>query len=294
MRRKLWLLAAVAALPLFLGGSSLAAPLPSGFQESTVFSGLTFPTKVRFASDGRVFVAEKSGTIKVFSNLSDTTPTVVANLGANVHDFWDRGMLGFALDPNFPINPYMYVLYTYDAPIGGTPPTWGDGCPSPPGATTDGCVVSGRLSRLPVTGDTAGAEQVLIEDWCQQFPSHSIGSLQFGADGKLYVSGGDGASFNNVDFGQYGGTLPPPPMRTSHSEKSVWRPSGGRRRSHDRADRGRWCAPLAEPATPGRRAHPPRRNGPARRSGDRRRTAGQPVRVEQQRERSAHRRFRTS
>ncbi len=187
---------------------SLAAALPSGFQELTVFSGLTFPTKVRFAPDGRVFVAEKSGTIKVFSNLSDTTPTVVANLGANVHDFWDRGMLGFALDPNFTINPYMYVLYTYDAPIGGTPPTWGDGCPSPPGATTDGCVVSGRLSRLPVTGDTAGTEQVLIEDWCQQFPSHSIGSLQFGADGKLYVSGGDGASFNNVDSGQYGGTLP--------------------------------------------------------------------------------------
>jgi PKD repeat protein len=208
MRRKLWLLAAFAVLPLILGGSSLAAPLPSGFQESVVFSGLNLPTKVRFAPDGRVFVAEKSGTIKVFSNLSDTTPTVVTNLAANVHDYWDRGMLGFALDPNFATNPYMYVLYTYDAPIGGSPPTWGDGCPSPPAPNTDGCVVSGRLSRLPVTGDTAGPEQVLIEDWCQQFPSHSIGSLQFGADGKLYVSGGDGASFNNVDYGQYGGTLP--------------------------------------------------------------------------------------
>ena len=40
-------------------------------------------------------------------------------------------MLGFALDPNFTINPYMYVLYTYNLTIGGTPPTWGDGCPSP-------------------------------------------------------------------------------------------------------------------------------------------------------------------
>ena len=44
-----------------------------------------------------------------------------------------------------------------------------------------------------------GAEQVLIEDWCQQYPSHSIGSLAFGADGALYVSGGDGASFNFAD-----------------------------------------------------------------------------------------------
>jgi glucose/arabinose dehydrogenase len=49
-----------------------------------------------------------------------------------------------------------------------------------------------------------GSEQVLINNWCQQFPSHSIGTLLFGRDGYLYVSGGDGASFNNVDYGQYG------------------------------------------------------------------------------------------
>jgi hypothetical protein len=40
-----------------------AATLPAGFQESVVFSGLTNPTAVRFASDGRVFVAEKRGVI---------------------------------------------------------------------------------------------------------------------------------------------------------------------------------------------------------------------------------------
>ena len=43
-----------------------AATLPAGFQESIVFSGLTNPTAVRFAPDGRVFVAEKRGVIKVF------------------------------------------------------------------------------------------------------------------------------------------------------------------------------------------------------------------------------------
>ena len=52
------------------------ATLPAGFTESTVFSGLTNPTAVRFSPDGRVFVAEKSGLIKVFANLSATTPTV--------------------------------------------------------------------------------------------------------------------------------------------------------------------------------------------------------------------------
>src|SRR5207253_5436316 len=71
-----------------------------------------------------------------------------------------------------------------------------------------GCLVSGRLSRLTAdaSGNTMLSEQVLINNWCQQFPSHSIGTLFFGPDGALYVSGGDGASFNNVDYGQYGAT----------------------------------------------------------------------------------------
>lgn len=192
---------------LALAPGSRAATLPAGFQETTVFGGLNHPTVIQFASDGRVFVAEKSGVIKVFDSLSDTTPTVFADLSTNVHDFWDRGLLGMALDPSFPTSPYVYVLYAYDHELGSTnaPPRWGDTCPTPPGATTDGCVISGRLSRLQANGNVVtGQEQVLIEDWCQQFPSHSTGSLAFGADGALYVSAGDGASFNNVDYGQYG------------------------------------------------------------------------------------------
>ncbi|HET7518553.1 MAG TPA: sugar dehydrogenase, partial [Actinomycetes bacterium] len=74
-----------------------AATLPVGFQESTVFSGLQNPTVVRFAPDGRVFVAEKRGVIKVFDSLTDTTPTVFADLNVNVYNFWDRGLLGMAL-----------------------------------------------------------------------------------------------------------------------------------------------------------------------------------------------------
>ena len=190
--------------------------MPAGFQEEIVFSGLTEPTAVRFSPDGRVFVAEKSGIVKVFDNLSDTTPTVFVDLRTQVHNFWDRGLLGLALAPNFPTDPWVYVLYTFDAAIGGTAPRWGsvggtsDGCPTPPGATADGCVVSGRLSRLQASGNVAvGSEQVLVEGWCQQYPSHSTGSMAFGADGALYVSGGDGASFNFVDYGQDGAPVNP-------------------------------------------------------------------------------------
>ena len=216
--------------------------LPPGFQEQIVISGLTQPTAVKFATDGRVFVAEKSGLVKVFDSLTDTTPTVFADLRTPVHNFWDRGLLGLELHPSFPSTPYVYVLYTLDAAVGGTPPRWGspgatsDPCPNPPGGTGDGCVVGARVSRLEAAGSVmTGPEVVLVEDWCQQYPSHSIGSLAFGADGALYVSGGDGASFNFVDYGQDGSPLNPcgdPPVGAGGTQTP---PSaeGGALRSQD-------------------------------------------------------------
>jgi glucose/arabinose dehydrogenase len=236
-------LGSLAALMAATAPTAGAAPLP-GFQEQIVFSGLTNPTVVRFVDDGRVFVAEKGGRIKVFDSLADTTPTTFADLSTNVHNFWDRGMLGMTLAPNFPADPSVYVLYTHDAAIGGTAPRWGtpgvysDPCPTPPGATADGCVVSGRLSRLQAAGSVmTGSEQVLVEDWCQQYPSHSVGTVEFGADGMLYASGGDGASFNFVDYGQDGspvnpcgdpgGAAPAPPTAEGGALRSQDLRSGG-------------------------------------------------------------------
>jgi glucose/arabinose dehydrogenase len=232
-----------------LAGLSRAADasvLPSGFRDTVVLSGMTNPTVVQFAPDGRIFVGQKNGVIKVFSSLTDTNPVTFADLSAEVDDYWDRGLLGLALDPNFPTRPYVYVLYTYDAAIGGTAPRWNDACPTPPGATTDGCVVSARVSKLTASGSTmTGAEQVLVGDWCQQFPSHSIGTLLFGRDGALYAGGGDGASFNNVDYGQYGAAYagdqanpcgdPPAPAGTALSPPTA---EGGALRSQSvrRAD----------------------------------------------------------
>ncbi len=218
-----------------------AGTLPGGFQESTAFTGLSNPTALSFTPDGRVFVGEKSGVIKVFDGLGDATPTTFADLSTETYNFWDRGLLGLTVDPLFPARPYVYALYTLDAEPGGGVPRWGtagvpgDPCPNPPGATGDGCVVTGRLARLTVSGDVMSAKTDLISDWCQQYPSHSMGDLGFGSDGALYVTAGDGASFNFVDWGQDGNPVNPcgDPPGGIGGEMSPPAAEGGALRSQD-------------------------------------------------------------
>jgi glucose/arabinose dehydrogenase len=209
-------------LPCVIAESARAEPaLPGGFQDEVAFDGLELPTTFRFSPDGRVFVAEKSGIIKVFDDLEDSTPEVFADLRTQVYSNGDRGLLGLALDPDFPAAPYVYALYVYDhilgeeteAPRWGSPETTGDPCPEPKGA--DACLVSGRLVRLTADGNHAVEDEgepllhVLVEDWCQQFSSHTVDDLEFGPEGALYASAGEGANFTGPDYGQFG--TPPNP-----------------------------------------------------------------------------------
>jgi len=212
---------AAAVLVLGVLPTPEAEAVPSGFQDQVLWSGLTVPTEVAFAPDGQVFVSEKSGRLLRFDSLTDTTPTLIADLTTQVFNYADRGLLGLAVDPDFgPARPFVYVQYAYDHILGSTAPAprWGtpgqefDGCPNPPGGDRDGCLVSARVSKLVLSspGGAVTSEQVLVEDWCQQMSSHSIGTIAFGADKKLYAGGGDGASFNVVDYGQLGGSAGSP------------------------------------------------------------------------------------
>ena len=117
---------------LFTSGAA-AVTLPAGFEETTVLPGVGKPQDIAIAPNGRVFVAEKTGFIRTYASVDDTTPTLFADLRAQVHNYGSRGLLSIVADPGFPAKPYVYVYYTMDAPLGGTPPVYGggsfDACP---------------------------------------------------------------------------------------------------------------------------------------------------------------------
>ena len=189
---------------------------------------VTEATSVAFAPDGTAFLALKTGIIKSFDYNSGTgtfehwtTATNFADLTTNVNNYWDRGLTGIALDPQFGTagHNFVYVNYTYNRdPRDATPvvPKWGvpgqqyDECPAP--ATTDppraGCVVMMRVTRLTAVKNALGWEMTgpetqLLASGCFQFGSHASGDVAFGPDGKLYASAGEGASFDTMDYGQY-------------------------------------------------------------------------------------------
>jgi glucose/arabinose dehydrogenase len=191
-----------------------APPEPAaGFEDTVVLRDLREPLSVAFAPDGRVFVAEKHGAIRVFPQLGARRSTLWADLGRRTFTLGDRGLFGLALDPD---DGAVYVLYTFDGPVGATEPLGRRRCPK---LFAGGCVVSGRLSRL----DRGGRETVLVTGWCQQFPSHGVGDLVFGENGTLYASGGEGASYERVDTGAPADACGDPPgeggsLRAQHPD----------------------------------------------------------------------------
>ncbi len=168
-----------------------------------VVTGLNQPTAVEISPDGRIFVLEKDGLLKVAAGPGQPAQTVL-DIKSKVHSILDRGLLGLALHPDFPSNNSVYLSYTYDAPPGGTAPTYGDGnCPDP---DVEGCPATGEILKVQVSSSNqVTGQQVLVEDaWCLQYPSHAIDDLVFGPDGALYASSGEGASPVNPDYGQIG------------------------------------------------------------------------------------------
>ena len=91
--------------------SSLAAtPVDTRLDIETIFDGYSSfvePVGIEFAPDDRVFVAEHDGRVLVFDDIYDASPTELFDIRDRVHEFWDRGFLGVALDPDFDANPVL-------------------------------------------------------------------------------------------------------------------------------------------------------------------------------------------
>src|SRR5882724_1287761 len=181
-----YLCLALLALSSFAGCSTESRPESVGeihqsavvqdanFADSVFVAGLNGPTTMTFAPDGRLFVAEKDGPLRVIKNgqlLSTPFMTLVVDT-AN-----ERGLMGIAFDPNFASNHYLYVYYT----------------------STAGSIHN-RISRFTANGDVAvaGSEFILADLPTLGAANHNAGAVHFGLDGKLYVSVGENAVSSNA------------------------------------------------------------------------------------------------
>jgi len=171
-----------AILPLVIAGSLTfvspavsAANLPSGFTEEQFGGNLSgSPTAMAFAPDGRLFVCQQGGQLRVIKNGSLLSTPFVS---LTVDSSGERGLLGIAFDPNFATSHYLYVYYTV--------------------ATSP---IHNRLSRFTAAGDTAvpGSEAIILElDNLSSATNHNGGAIHFGPDGKLYVGVGENANGAN-------------------------------------------------------------------------------------------------
>lgn len=151
------------------------AVLPSGFTE-TAITGLSNPTAMAIHPDGRIFVCQQTGELRVVKN-GVVLPTPFVTLPVN--SVGERGLLGVAFDPNYATNRFVYVYYTATTPA-----------------------VHNRVSRFTANSANedvavAGSEFVLLDLENLSFTNHNGGAIHFGPDGKLYVATGENAITSN-------------------------------------------------------------------------------------------------
>ncbi len=176
------LLAVVVTL-LAAGASSAraAAALPEGFSDQLV-TFVTAPTAIAWTSDGRMLIDSKTGALRIFES-GTLLPTPALDLTAKICSNGERGLLGAAVDPQFPTNHYIYLYYTFDK-------QGNQAC-----ATTGSSTPVNRVSRF-VLGDNdivdPFSETVLIDNIPSPSGIHIAGDVDFGKDGNLYISVGEG------------------------------------------------------------------------------------------------------
>lgn len=149
--------------------SPARSAVPPDFTEAVYVPGLNSPTSMAFAPDGRLFVTEQGGDVRIIENdILLATPFV----SLAVNSIGERGLLGLAFDPDFATNSFLYVYYT----VPTTPP-------------------HNRVSRFTAAGNQAigGSELILLELEDLNASNHNGGALHFGPDSMLYIAVGENA-----------------------------------------------------------------------------------------------------
>ncbi|MFO7633515.1 MAG: PQQ-dependent sugar dehydrogenase [Caldilinea sp.] len=187
--------------------------LPYGFIQEGVVMGLNLPTSFALAPDGRIFITEKAGRVRVFANgelLSD--PFI--DITTEVNDAADRGLMGIAVDPAWPRRPYVYLAFVYDPPgikdrnpggarVSRVVRLTADAGNLNAAVPNSGVVLVGTNSTAAHVGnpDQGDAEpfscldeggQPVRDCIATEGTAHTINMLSFGPEGALYVSVGDG------------------------------------------------------------------------------------------------------
>ena len=152
------------------------AATPGSFENEVLATGFDLPTAMKFLPDGRMLVAELGGKIKVLPppyTQADPTPFLqLTNVGsASDGTVAQQGIYDLALDPNFATNHFYYVSYTANTPN------------------------RDRLSRFTanatLTGTVPGSELIIYQDPQDADTEHHGGAINFGNDGKIYLTTGD-------------------------------------------------------------------------------------------------------
>lgn len=165
---------AVLLFALATATACFAGAPPTGFTETLVAGNLASPTAMAFAPDGRIFVCQQGGSLRVIKNGTLLAAPFVA---LTVNSSGERGLLGVAFDPNFTTNQFVYVYYTKPTPV-----------------------LRNVISRFTANGDVAlaGSEVILLDlNPLSGATNHNGGALHFGLDGKLYIAVGDNAAPSN-------------------------------------------------------------------------------------------------
>ena len=154
----------------------------SGFDHVQVANGISNPTAFAFAPDGRIFVTEQTGKLRIIKNgLLLSTEAIQLNVSSS----GERGLLGIAFDPAFSSNNYIYLYHTVTGSI------------------------HNRITRYTMNGDLAADPQLVLDlDPLSTATNHNGGAMAFGPDGKLYVGVGENADGPKAqDLDTYHGKL---------------------------------------------------------------------------------------